>query len=89
MAVDINALSGAALAAAMRGGTEAWGQWGSAHEHVLYVEPFPKDSPYYRRRRMCRCGCRKRITHIVMANGVGLGWGCEMEAHRFRRKFSP
>lgn len=70
--MKLNELSPAALKAAMQGGTEAWGSWGSALEHIRYMEPQPANS-----RRRCPCGCRKRATHLGMANGVGLISGCE------------
>ena len=37
--VDMQKLSPAALKAAMQGGTDAWGQIGSATENVRYAEP--------------------------------------------------
>jgi hypothetical protein len=37
--MDLNELSAPALAAAMKGGTETWGQWGSMRHHVPYVQP--------------------------------------------------
>ena len=76
--VDLMKLSDAARAAAMRGGTDGWGQWGSVLDHVRYMEPLKS-------RRLCRCGCRKRQTHIGMANGVGLAWGCELSIARWVR----
>ena len=66
--MDLSKLSPAALAAAMRGGTDGWGQRGSAIEHVRYAEPA---HPLMRRRK-CHCGCGKRVTHTGMANGVAL-----------------
>jgi hypothetical protein len=80
--MDLNELSAPALAAAMKGGTETWGQWGSMRHHVPYVQPISG-----RRRRMCRCGCRKRATHGVFANGVCMGVGCELDARRFLKRF--
>lgn len=83
MSRKLNDLNPAALAAAMRGGTEAWGQRGSAMHHVLYVEPAVGNM----RRRKCRlCSCGKRITHMAAANGVGLAWGCELSVHRWVKK---
>lgn len=64
----------------MRGGTAGWGQHGSAVDHVQYMELV---NP--RARGRCRCGCRRRATHIGMANGVGLAWGCEMSIARWVR----
>lgn len=78
--MDLNKLPPPALAAAMKGGTEAWGQWGSMREHVAYVQPITGP-----RRRMCRCGCRKRATHGVYANGIIMASGCELDARRFVR----
>jgi hypothetical protein len=79
--MKLNDLSPAALSAAMRGGTDLWGQWGSAGDHVMYVEPVHADQ----RRRKCRCGCRRWHTHRAMAHGVCLGTGCELSMHRFAR----
>lgn len=81
--VDLNALSPAALEAAMRGGTDEWGQWGSATDHVRYVEPWPRE--YWRRRRKCHCGCGKKITHTGRANGIALMSGCEFLVRRWVR----
>lgn len=78
----LNKLSPAALRAAMTTGTDEWGRWGSATEHSMYVEPVN----FGRRWRLCRCGCRKRVTHAVFANGVALANGCELSIHRFIRK---
>lgn len=78
--VTINELSPAALKAAMQGGSDAWGQWGSAIDHVRYSEPFPKG---YRRRRNCACGCKKRSTHMGRANGMTLMSGCELRVARW------
>lgn len=78
---DINKLSPDALKAAMQGGTEAWGQWGSSRDHVLYIEPIGKT----RRRRKCHCGCNKRCTHRGMANGVCLTSGCELSTRRWAK----
>lgn len=75
--VDLNNLSRAALSAAMRGGTDGWGQVGST-EHVRYAEPVPSTS-----RRRCSCGCKRRATHYGKANGVALGIGCEMSIRRW------
>lgn len=76
--VDLNKLSPAALGAAMRGGTELWGQRGSATHHVCYVEAIKS-------RRKCRCGCAQRKTHAGMANGVALTSGCELSVRRWVR----
>ncbi len=82
---DLNKLSPPALSAAMRGGTEKWGRWGSVEHHTLYVEKSPAPS---RRLRMCRCGCGKRARYNVMANGMAMGHGCEIEAHRKKKWMS-
>ena len=76
----LNDLSPQALKAAMRGGMDAWGQWGSAHSHVLYAEPI---NPRFRRR--CSCGCKQRATHLGMANGICLVQGCELSIKRWVR----
>ncbi len=76
----LNELSPQALSAAMRGGMQAWGQWGSSVDHIRYAEPISG-----RRRRMCHCGCRKRSTHRGAANGITLMTGCELHVRRWVR----
>jgi len=76
-------LPAAALSAAMRTGTDAWGQWGSTDLHALYVQAH---APMKKGWRMCRCGCRKRETHGVFANGMCMASGCEMSAYRTKRQ---
>jgi hypothetical protein len=71
--LDLNSISPTALKAAMQGGTEAWGQVGSAMEHVRYAEQITPKS-----RKKCWCGCEQRCTHKGMANGVCLTSGCHM-----------
>jgi hypothetical protein len=83
--VDLNKLPPAALDAAMRGGTESWGQRGSVTDHVLYME---QADPKAKRWRMCRCGCRKRARYLAMANGVALASGCELKIRRWIKKYS-
>jgi hypothetical protein len=77
-ATGLNDLSSTALAAAMKGGTAAWGQWGSMADHHLYVE-----SVHPKSRRRCHCGCTRRATHRGMANGVCLAVGCELSMQRW------
>lgn len=76
----MNRLSPNALSAAMRGGMDGWGRWSSAAEHVRYMEAVDRHD---RHRRMCRCGCRKRITHRGFANGICLMSGCELTVLRW------
>ena len=71
--VDMNKLSPAALKAAMQGGTDAWGQIGSATENVRYAEPIVPKS-----RKKYWCGCDERRTHWGMANGVCLTTACHL-----------
>ncbi len=54
-----------------------WGQHGRADGH-RYMEPVNPKS-----RRMCRCGCKKRATHLGMSNGVSLAIGCELSIRRW------
>lgn len=77
---DLNKLSPKALAAAMKGGTAAWGVIGSAREHVRYSEPLP---PRPGRRKKCWCGCGNRRTHAGRANGVTLTTACELGIARW------
>lgn len=76
--MDLNKLSKPALSAAMRGGTAAWGSWGSSAHHVRYSEPVDSKS-----RRRCHCGCKRRATHRGMANGIALMSGCELSVARW------
>lgn len=75
---DLNELSRPALSAAMRGGTEGWGEFGSGAKHIRYAEPAEPRS-----RRRCSCGCRMRATHRGMANGVCLRVGCKLSIARW------
>lgn len=84
---DLDSLSPQALQATMEGGTASWGQWGSADHHRLYVEPIGPEWPM-RRRRRCTCGCHRKVTHRVAANGVTLSAGCEMDARRSAKELS-
>ena len=79
--MDLAKLTPQALKAAMQGGTDGWGQWSSAADHARYSEPIPKE--YWRRRRNCSCGCKKRATHNGMANGIALTDGCEFRVARW------
>lgn len=77
---NLNDLPPAALAAAMQGGTKAWGTIGSVDRHVRYAV---QASP--RKRRKCYCGCGQRASHRGMANGVCLMAGCELRVRRWVR----
>lgn len=79
--VDLNSLSPQARSAAMRGGVDGWGQWGSSSEHVRYMEAKPAKA-----RRHCHCGCKRRATHYGCANGVTLISGCELRVRRWVRE---
>jgi len=85
MAVDLNKLSQPALKAALRGGTDEWGSRASIHEHVAYVEPLKSRSM---RMRKCHCGCGKRMTHGLFANGIVMGGGCELSIYRRVKELS-
>ena len=76
--MDMNKLQPKALAAAMKGGTDGWGQVASAAEHVRYAEPVRPTS-----RRRCACGCNGRATLMGMANGMALATGCELAIARW------
>lgn len=78
--VDLSKLSKPALSAAMRGGTEGWGTYSSAADHVRYMEPKPTSGKGWRK---CYCGCGRRATHRGMANGICLASGCEMSMMRW------
>ncbi|UZA79604.1 hypothetical protein EZZ79_11610 [Pseudomonas syringae] len=81
--VGLSNMSPAARSAAMRGGMSGWGQHGSSDKHIRYMEPMPSTS-----RRRCSCGCKRRATHLGMANGVGLCSGCEMKIRRWVKEGS-
>lgn len=55
-------------------------KWGSATQHRRYMQAAPKRS-----RRHCFCGCKRRATHLGMANGVCLLMGCELRVRRWVR----
>lgn len=57
-----------------------FGVYGNSELHARYMQPVPPRS-----RRRCKCGCRKRATHIGMANGVGMVSACELYARRWIR----
>jgi hypothetical protein len=63
-----------------RGGTHEWNQRGSMLEHRRYSSPAPPRS-----RRRCHCGCKRRATHLGMANGLCLTMGCEFHVARWVR----
>jgi hypothetical protein len=79
--MDLNKLSPRARKAAMRGGTDGWGEWGSASQHVRYVEAAPPSS-----RRRCHCGCKGPAKFLGMANGLCLTEGCELSVERWARE---
>lgn len=54
-----------------------WGQQGCVDDPRYMQAVDPKS------RRLCRCGCRKRATHLGMANGVALATGCELSIRRW------
>lgn len=62
----------------MQGGTEGWGRHGSSLTHMRYAQPVDPRS-----RQRCRCGCKRRATHLGMANGVALASGCELAVARW------
>ena len=55
----------------------------SIFENALTVEPITGDR---RRLRKCRCGCERKATHAVVANGLHMAESCELSAWRFKRK---
>lgn len=57
----------------------SWGEHGSAITHQRYMQTVEPRS-----RRWCSC-CRKRATHLGMANGVALSIGCELYIRRWVR----
>lgn len=79
---DLNKMPPAELAAAMRGGTEGWGEVGSAQRNIRYAVQKPARRG---RRRKCHCGCDGPATHAGMANGLCLMSGCELTVHRWVR----
>ncbi|MGF7131936.1 hypothetical protein P3T40_003419 [Paraburkholderia sp. EB58] len=77
---ELNKLSRQALSAAMRGGTDGWGQFGSSVDHVRYSEPMKKRPG---RPKRCWCGCGNARTHLGKANGVALTSACELGIARW------
>lgn len=77
---NLNSLSPAALAAAMRGGTAEWGQRGSVFDHIVYVEPQNARGRYFLK---CRCGCGAKARYRAMANGICMAEGCELSLRRW------
>ena len=77
--MNLNDLSPAALSAAMRAGTDGWGAWASASEHIRYAQPIRAQS-----RRRCPC-CKRRATHTGACNGLVMMFGCELRVARWVR----
>ena len=80
MTAKLNAMHPAELKAALFGGIETWGEWGSASDHARYARKIEG-----RGHRMCRCGCRKMVTYTGCCNGVALMSGCELTVARWVR----
>lgn len=76
--MDLNTLHPNALAAAMKGGTQGWGQVADARTMVRYSQPVKPTS-----RRRCTCGCERRATLLGMVNGLGMTSGCELSIARW------
>lgn len=72
-------LKQAALSAAMRGGTDGWGEVASSVSHVRYIQAIEGRKG----RRKCYCGCGTRSTHLGMANGICLESGCEFSMRQW------
>lgn len=58
-------------------GNTSFGQYGSAVDHERYKQPVNPKS-----RGRCWC-CKRRATHLGMANGVALITGCEILVTRW------
>ena len=54
---------------------DGYGTIGSVFGHEMII--LEHHEPDKRKRRMCRCGCRKKVTHIQFCNGVAMNSGCE------------
>jgi len=54
---------------------EGYGTNGSVYGHDMVVLEHHEQNKI--KRRMCRCGCRKKQTHIQYCNGVAMNGGCE------------
>lgn len=61
--------------AAIMLGQTLWGQHG-ADTMRRYMQAFSS-------RRRCRCGCKTKVTHAGMANGVCLTSGCEWKIRKW------
>lgn len=75
---DLNDMHPNERAAAMKGGMDGWGRWGSAIEHIRYSMQIDA-----KKLGKCHCGCGGKATHYGGANGVALAWGCELNIARW------
>lgn len=55
-----------------------WGRVANADEDERYMRPVTEDYP-----GDCSCGCEGPITHVGMANGLGMIAGCELSVRRW------
>jgi hypothetical protein len=78
----LNDLSPQELKAAMKTGTETWGQEASISTHAGYVEPQGARRGHYLK---CNCGCGGRAKFRAMFNGICMAEGCEISMHRFAK----
>lgn len=63
---------------------DSYGVHGSVYGHDIII--MEHHEPDKRKRRMCRCGCRKKATHQRFCNGVCMGDGCEKSLIAFKNK---
>jgi hypothetical protein len=61
-----------------------YGVHGSVMGHDMII--LEHHEPDKRKRRICRCGCRKKATHIQFCNGVAMNSGCEKSIYAFVEK---
>jgi len=81
--IDTSKMSPASLKAFMETGSSSFGEIGSAIDHKRYKQAASSKS-----RRRCTC-CKRRATHIGMANGVALMGGCEFMVTKWVRDCFP
>lgn len=60
---------------------EGYGRHGSVYGHDIIILEHPEKDK--RKRRMCRCGCGKKASHVQYSNGVAMNSGCKNKLDKF------
>ncbi|MEV6432612.1 hypothetical protein [Nocardia sp. NPDC051463] len=66
-------------------GQTAYGRIGSVDDHIVDVLPINAHVRWWHRRR-CFCGCGQWSTHSLVANGLAMSSGCEIQMRRFAKE---